>query len=544
MSPFNMTGAIGMDGKPLQGLPAPVNQGDAISKAVTDDMNASIAGFVNNPLGADLNANSKNITNLNTITFDASGPDINVYGRNITSSLRLPGVEVYNDGSYIYARYANGTVFHVDHFNVDDSDAINRAILKAGTSPFNKLFIGPGHYKTTHTIYQNRTIIVEGSGKTEEDYGTYGTVIEAQGSVSPTWQVGNDNIGAAFGAWGLRDLTLSRSADGRGNATGYIGLYIKNTGSGPVSLVENFESIFSATCVKLGNGATNENVDGTTTFIACDFGGFGDNCNYCVYQDRAIDTHYSNCNFRGFSGPLSAGFCSNNLTNDAFFDNCYIGTVAHAFGRLDGNVGLWWIKGMVLRVSQTQFENGHFSDIALYSGIDTKIEGCNVGSGGRTGRGIYGKPVYGDIYNCRILGNMIGYQDAAEPAIYFEWNNAAHQINRILINDNNIDIKGDGGIKLWDVLDVTANDNVMRVIGTPANTFGIGVFYSANRCASVTVNDNAINMTGETGTSYSITVDDTHLTGGMIDGNVCHNGDGIDPSTTSGGVIVGTNKAY
>ena len=50
MSPFNMTGAIEMDGKPLQGLPSPVNQGDAISKAVTDDMNASIAGFVSNPL--------------------------------------------------------------------------------------------------------------------------------------------------------------------------------------------------------------------------------------------------------------------------------------------------------------------------------------------------------------------------------------------------------------------------------------------------------------------------------------------------------------
>jgi len=86
MSSFNMTGAIGMDGKPLQGLPSPVNQGDAISKAVTDAMNASIAGFVSNPLVSDLNASSKNITNLNTIGFDASGPDIDLNGRKFTDA--------------------------------------------------------------------------------------------------------------------------------------------------------------------------------------------------------------------------------------------------------------------------------------------------------------------------------------------------------------------------------------------------------------------------------------------------------------------------
>ena len=86
MSPFNMTGAIGMDGQPLQGLPFPVNQGDAVSKAITDAMNVTIAGSITSPLEADLNANSKNITNLNNITFDANGQDIDLNGRRFTDS--------------------------------------------------------------------------------------------------------------------------------------------------------------------------------------------------------------------------------------------------------------------------------------------------------------------------------------------------------------------------------------------------------------------------------------------------------------------------
>jgi hypothetical protein len=439
-------------------------------------------------------------------------------------STKLPFVTVGFGAGYDYV--CDGTAD-----DVQIQQAID-ALPSGGT-----MFLGPGLFNTVATLVCNHAIEIEGVGPTT-------TIISASSAAASVLQLGD--VSNHAGKVSLRNISFTRPIV-HPPVSGRIGLYLAHSGDPANTFVaENCWFTRSYYNVKLGIDVNNR-WEATSKFVACEFGAFGEDGYYSVWQHAAIEATYIGCAFRSASGSGSAALCSDSYGNDAWIDSCYFQSTADAFGYPPGQYGIKW-NGIVLHLVNCQFEGFHVARMHVSQTLDMSINGCNFG-GGNSLPGAYGihlVPTEGeDIYNVRIVGNILSYSsDPGYSPILIE-KSGSNICRDIIIANNHIEQESATGINVWDAKNIVIANNEFHVHGIGYTAaYGISINASSAMDTIFSISGNVMDFTGITG-GYCIFVGD-NARRGTINGNTINaaGGTALYPATSNSYVSVGTNYYY
>lgn len=383
---------------------------------------------------------------------------------------------------------------------VTDGSADNVEIQQAINDGKKMIVLLPGVYDIKSTIQ----VLTDGvwlmgagsSGSPELN------VVKLRGTakLSPILQVGSNT--QEIRSFQMSNITITRQNPSQSNLT--VGLYIVRTPMHGLINIYNCMFCDSFWNVRLGNNDDNiENV-APTTFYGCSFGRYDGRDRVGVWQNRAADVRYISCIFQGYEGDLSAGLSAIGWThNDAFISNCYFASFAKYLYNATPKYCILWANGIVLRVENTQFEEGGDANLVIQDGIDVGIYNCNLGGAyNLPACQIYMRPESGrDIRNVRIIGNSIGYYSGDRPISVSMY--GSYRVKDLVIAHNNIMVRG-LGCNIENVDRLVFSNNTMLLETSMSYSEMLRVYHSSARDAMNMITNNVIDDAGLSSNSFGI----------------------------------------
>jgi hypothetical protein len=386
----------------------------------------------------------------------------------------------------------------------DDTQAIKNAILAAGNS--DKVYFPSGIYYISQTLsltYDNQTWYGDGMGA---------SVIKAVGNFSPAVVVGSGS--AVPISPSIRSLIIRRDLQGA-DKTGVVGLWYWQSKHPTKSVFEEVKVYGNYYNLMLGGSGYYPMSN--TSWNNCEFGSYEDSAFIAVYHVGGIEQIFSSCRVEGFT---YAGYYK--LDGDSRFDNCYIGSVAAAFGSGTPSYCVEMLGGVDTHFTGCVFEQGGVSDIRIRGGMIISITGCLIGGGGNTGHGLILYPDCAEIKQVVIANNSIKFYAQAGSfcpgtggAIYLNDNSTTYKASQIAISNNNIDVQGIFAVRLDGGSDTTVAANTFYYRGNNPNAI-----YLCGLSNRVAVTGNTIYMSG---TGYSVFLA-TSTSNNVVTGNVITGG--------------------